>query len=107
MIGTSRFLGGVACIALMAAMSGAVVTVSAGRASAQEQAESRFSVPAQPLAQAVNQIARQAGLSVVIDGISTAQSNPVSGAMPVGQALDAALAGTGANWRFTGPGNLR
>lgn len=106
MIGIRGFMGGVACIALVTAMSGAVLMASSGRVLAQEQAGTSFSVPAQPLAQAVNQIARTAGLSVVIEGSTATQSNPVSGSMPVEQALDSALAGTGASWRFTAPGSL-
>lgn len=65
----------------------------------------QFSIPAQPLPAAINAFIRATGWQVgystrIADGI---RSRPVSGTMPPAQALQALLAGTGVNVRFTGP----
>ncbi|WP_083438936.1 TonB-dependent siderophore receptor [Herbaspirillum autotrophicum] len=59
--------------------------------------ERQFSVPAQPLGQSINALARQAGVAISVDAALVADKTApaVQGSMTLGQALDKALAGSG------------
>jgi iron complex outermembrane receptor protein len=59
--------------------------------------EKQFSVPAQPLGQSINALARQAGVAISVDAALVAGKTApaVHGAMTLGEALDKALAGSG------------
>ena len=74
-------------------------------AQAQQAARRQFSfdIPAKPVPQMVNDIARVAGLSVVFRENSpiTARGGPIRGTMTVDRALAQLLAGTGLSWQFT------
>ncbi len=64
----------------------------------------RFSIPAQPLAGAVDAFSRASGWQVGYSSqIAQTQTRPVSGAMAPRDALQAMLAGTGISVRYTGP----
>jgi len=64
----------------------------------------RFDIPAQPLASALDQLALQAGLQLVLDPTLAAgrQASPVQGASDVHQALEALLRGSGLQGQVTG-----
>lgn len=88
--------------ALLAATSGVSITI----AQAQQQTAQRqftFNIPAKPVPQAVNDIGRVTGLSVVFreNRAITANGNPVRGSLTAQQALSALLAGTGLTYRFS------
>lgn len=88
--------------ALLAAASSVTITV----AHAQQQVGSRqfaFDIPAKPVPQAINDIGRLTGLSVVFrqDGRMATVGQPVRGSMTAEQALSTALAGTGLSYRFS------
>lgn len=88
--------------ALLATASG----VSIRTAQAQQQAgEFNFNIPAKPVPQAVNDIARISGLSVVFreNRPISATGNPVRGSMSADQALATLLDGTGLNYSFSNP----
>ncbi len=63
-----------------------------------------FDIPGQPLAEALVQFGRQAGLSASVDAALTQnrRSAPVKGSMRWEQALAALLAGTGLTYRING-----
>lgn len=65
----------------------------------------RFDIPAKPVPQAVNDIGRTAGLSVVLrENTPIAKlGQPVQGVMTAEQALATLLAGTGLSYRFSNP----
>ncbi|QJP16866.1 TonB-dependent siderophore receptor [Starkeya sp. ORNL1] len=64
----------------------------------------RFSIPAQPLAGAVDVFSRASGWQVGYSSqIAQTRTRPVSGAMAPREALQAMLAGTGISVRYTGP----
>ncbi|WP_160000446.1 TonB-dependent receptor [Roseomonas sp. 18066] len=75
-------------------------------AAAQEAAEGRFrfDIPARPIPEALNELGRVTGLSVVFTETvpAGALARPVMGQMTARQALTALLAGTGFTWRFSG-----
>lgn len=66
--------------------------------------EISFNIPAQPLADALIQFGRQAGLQVSADQAMTAnlRSTAVNGAMAPQQALNQILSGSGLGYRITG-----
>lgn len=87
-------------LVLLGAVSG--MAISAAQA---QQAERQFSfdIPAKPVPQAVNDIARIAGISVVFreNRPITAKGNPVRGTMTASQALSQLLDGTSLTYSFT------
>lgn len=91
---------------LMAALLASVSSHSMAVAQTQQQAQRfNFDIPAKPVTQAVNDIARTAGLSVAFrenEPIS-AMGQPVRGAMTADQALSALLSGTSLTYRFSNP----
>ncbi|MEO9340303.1 TonB-dependent receptor [Mesorhizobium sp. SB112] len=94
--------------ALAAALLVAASGVSITAAQAQQQAaqgQFSFDIPAKPVPQAVNDIGRVAGLSVVFreNRPISAIGNPVSGSMTAGQALSTMLAGTKLDYSFSNP----
>lgn len=100
--GVRRVAGRMAAAMLMAATAaGAGVTT----ARAEQPAGQRFAfnIPARPIPQALNEIGRVAGLSVVFRENSPIKTlgRPVRGSMTVQQALARLLAGSGLNYRFS------
>src|SRR5262245_11088604 len=75
-----------------------------GPVAPQRQAGTTFNLPAQPLPQTLHDIARATGVSVAFSERELAgiTARPVSGRMSPRQAVDAAVAGTGASYRFSG-----
>lgn len=67
-----------------------------------------FKVPSQDVSSAVRQLARQARIQIVVTGrmAEGRRTQPVSGSMPVEQALEQMLAGTGLIARSTGTGTF-
>lgn len=78
--------------------------VQAQGTAAQQAGEVRFSIPAQPLSDALIQFGRQSGLQVSADSALTAglRSSGVDGAMTPQAALNQLLAGTGLIHRING-----
>lgn len=78
-----------------------------GAASAQAQTASQqvysFDIPAKPIRQAMNDIGRITGLSVVFDetAAASASGRAVRGSMTASQAVSALLSGTDLKYRFT------
>ncbi|WEK45157.1 MAG: TonB-dependent receptor [Candidatus Andeanibacterium colombiense] len=72
-----------------------------GDGGAQQQSRS-FSIPAGRLSQGVLTLSEQAGVQIVFDSDTTASvaGNAVTGTMPLGQALDRLVSGTGLSWRW-------
>lgn len=96
---------GASCL-LALALLGTASSMTITTAQAQQQAAERqisFDVPARPVPQMLNDIARAAGLSVVFRENSpiTARGEAIRGTMTVDQALAQLLAGTGLSWQFT------
>lgn len=87
---------------LLAATSSISITVAHVQ---QSTAQSRFNfnIPAKLVTQAVNDIGRVTGLSVVFreNRAITAKGNPVRGSLTAQQALSTLLAGTGLSYRFS------
>lgn len=96
-----RGVGYVLAVALLAATSSVSITVAQAQQSAQGQFN--FNIPAKPVTQAVNDIGRISGLSVVFreNQVITANGNPVRGSLTPQQALSTLLAGTGLTYRFS------
>lgn len=91
---------------LGASLFGAALSTGAAVAQAQQGqiATRNFSIPAQPLATALNTFGRQSGLQIsaqadVVDGI---QTQAVSGQLAPMEALSRMLNGTGVTWQMTG-----
>jgi len=87
--------------ALLAATSSVSITAAQAQQSAQRQFT--FNIPSKPVPQAVNDIGRVTGLSVVFPENKpiAIRSKPVRGSMTAGQALSTLLAGTGLSYRFS------
>lgn len=93
---------------LLAASAGVSVTaVHAQQRAAQRQFD--FNIPAKPVTQAVNDIGRVAGLSVVFreNRPIAAMGRPVRGSLTADQALAMLLAGTGLTYRFSNAGTVQ
>lgn len=88
---------------LLAATSG--ISITSVQAQQQTQGQFSFDIPAKPVPQAVNDIGRVTGLSVVFrENRPIADTgNPVRGSMTAEQALARLLAGTGLNYSFSNP----
>lgn len=87
-----------ACAGAFAIMAGLQpVHAQSLNSSAALSVEKQFSVPAQPLGQSINALARQAGVAISVDAslVADKMAPAVQGAMTLGQALDKALAGSG------------
>lgn len=95
-------LGGPAALLLAAWMTMGAAVAAAPPALAQA-AETRFDIPAQPLAGAVTDFGQQSGLQVAVDSTILAglRSRAVSGTLTAEEALARMLEGTGVLWRFT------
>lgn len=92
---------GSACIGAMIWLVPAGYLVTCPRPAAAQQTYN-FSIPAQPVMQAVNQIGRIAGFSVVFSGGGEGVlSTPIEGTLSREEALGLALAGTGLTYGFT------
>jgi catecholate siderophore receptor len=85
--------------------AGCAVPCVAARAAADSVARARIDIPAQPLAGALRDFARQAGVRVTFDSAATAgvQSPGVVGTFAPAEALRRLLAGTGFTGRFADP----
>ncbi len=79
---------------LLCAVSAVALALSAGAAIAQAVP---FKIDSQPAATGIPQFARQAGVQILIhaDAVQGKQTAPVRGALPINEALDRLLAGTG------------
>jgi outer membrane receptor for ferric coprogen and ferric-rhodotorulic acid len=88
-------------VALLTTISIVSITVALAQQTAQRQFT--FNIPSKSVPQAVNDIGRVTGLSVVFpeNRPIAARSQPVHGTMTAGQALSALLAGTGLSYRFS------
>jgi hypothetical protein len=93
--------------ALAAALLTAASSASIAAAQAQQvvQGQFTFDIKAKPVPQAVNDIGRIAGLSVVFreNRPISATGNPVRGRLSAEQALATMLAGTGLGYSFSNP----
>lgn len=96
-----RMLAGVGCAALM-------IAATPLDASAQSAVTS-FNIRPAPLPQSLLEFGRQAGISVAVDQTLTSglRGRAVAGDLPVGEALDRLLAGTGLSAEFAGPNAVR
>ncbi|MGJ8516981.1 TonB-dependent siderophore receptor [Carnimonas bestiolae] len=85
---------------------GTLLLLSAPCALAQQSNASHYSVHAMPIGQAVEQLQRASGTSIVLDmSVDAAiSSHAASNAQSVEQALDAMLEGTGLTWVAAGEG---
>src|SRR5690606_15933610 len=81
----------------------AAVTPRPTAAPADTTAQIRFSIPARPLADALSEFSRQAGVRVELDRAASAgvMASAISGAYRAPEALRMLLAGTGLTVRFT------
>ncbi|MFC5373187.1 TonB-dependent receptor domain-containing protein [Brevundimonas faecalis] len=97
-----RMLAGAGCAALL-------IAVSAVDGAAAQSARANFNIRSAALSQSLLEFGRQAGISVAADQSLTAglRGAAVSGEMPVGEALDRLLAGTGLKAEFAGPNAVR
>jgi iron complex outermembrane receptor protein len=100
--------GGIAAFLTAAAYDAAAQAPAGGDAAQHAQASGpsiAFDIPAQPLAQALTQFARQSGLQVAVDAaaVSGKTTNGVSGTLSADGALQQILAGTGVTYRYTSP----
>lgn len=103
----SALMGSAAAL-VATGVSNAVAQEAGGDVKQQAQAGAApvaFSIPAQPLAQALTQFGRQSGLQVAVDAAAVAgkSTNGVNGTMSTQSALQQLLAGTGVTYRFTSP----
>jgi iron complex outermembrane receptor protein len=88
-------LAGVGAFAIMGGMP--LAQAQSLSSSAALSVGKQFSVPAQPLGQSINALARQAGVAISVDAslVAGKTAPAVQGAMTLGEALDKALAGSG------------
>ncbi len=94
-----------ACSSVCAAAAGAQSTAAPVQPSPEARDSAtvrRFDIPAQPLAAALGEFARQTGIWVRAQGLggSTAQSQPLAGSYSAAEALRLLLDGTGFVPRF-------
>ena len=92
-------------LAALAAAAGSMPEASAQPAEPElAQRQATFSIPPQPLADAITSFGRQSGMQVSVDGdLARGIASPgVSGSMTPEQALSRLLAGTGITYRMTG-----
>src|SRR5690606_35975057 len=89
------------CAALMIAASPVDATA--------QSAATSFNIRSAPLSQSLLEFGRQAGISVAVDQSLTSglRGRAVSGDLPVGEALDRLLVGTGLTAEFAGPNAVR
>ena len=112
---TTAMRGSVCVLALLAGLAGGVSVARAAQPGAAEsptpvrvesaQADLRaFDIPAQPLAEALIQFGRQAGLQATADAalVQGITSAPVKGEMTWRDAMTALLSGTGITFRMNG-----
>jgi len=94
------------CLAVLLGLAPFVTTPAAAQSQAAEPM--RFDIPAQPLDQAVTELARQAGLAVGGDAalLRGKQAPALAGEYTPRQALDRLLAGSGLTARFTDAGTV-
>lgn len=97
-----RMLAGAGCAAL-------VIGAAMPSGAAAQSAVASFNIRSASLSQSLLEFGRQAGISVAVDQGLTAglRGQAVSGDMPVGEALDRLLAGTGLRAEFAGPNAVR
>ncbi|RFA27786.1 hypothetical protein CAI21_14340 [Alkalilimnicola ehrlichii] len=89
----------------LALLAAAPPTVEAAAGEQSVRATQHFDIPAGPLAQALNTLARQGGLTLSVDPAAVAGQRVagMQGEFAVADALDQLLAGTGLHYRFAGP----
>ncbi len=87
------------------ASSVSVMSASAVLAQEQQAGTRQFSIPAGPLAQALNRFADVAGLQLIYDGVNTQglETTGLSGTFAPEAGLSRLLSGTGLSYRFNGP----
>ncbi|MBE1205873.1 TonB-dependent receptor [Aminobacter carboxidus] len=93
--------------ALGAGMLIVAAPMSVAHAQSATRAQS-INLPAQPLGQSLKQLAAQTGLQIAFGTaeIGSARAAAVSGNLSPEQALQSLLAGSGLNYRFTGPNTV-
>lgn len=96
-----RMLAGAGCAALMIAATPMGATA--------QSAVTSFNIRPAPLSQSLLEFGRQAGISIAADQSLTSglRGRAVSGDLPVNEALDRLLVGTGLSAEFSGPGAVR
>ncbi len=96
-----RMLAGAGCAALMIAASPVGATA--------QSAVTSFNIRSAPLSQSLLEFGRQAGISVAVDQSLTSglRGRAVSGELPIDEALDRLLVGTGLSAEFAGPNAVR
>lgn len=99
--GTQRTAVHALAIALLCSLG--AVPIPAAQAQQAAQRQFNFNIPAKSVPQAVNEIGRISGLSVVFPEKKpiSAKGSPVHGSMSAAQALSILLAGTGLSYRFS------
>lgn len=91
------------------ALGAGMLTIAAPMSVAHAQSATRgINLPAQPLGQSLKQLAAQTGLQIAFGTaeIGSASAPAVSGNLSPEQALQSLLAGSGLNYRFTGPNTV-
>lgn len=96
-----RMLAGAGCAALMIAATPMGATA--------QSAVTSFNIRSAPLSQSLLEFGRQAGISIAADQSLTSglRGRAVSGDLPVNEALDRLLIGTGLSAEFAGPSAVR
>ncbi len=96
-----RMLAGAGCAALMIAAAPVGATA--------QSAVTSFNIRSAPLSQSLLEFGRQAGISVAVDQSLTSglRGRAVSGELPIDEALDRLLVGTGLSAEFAGPNAVR
>lgn len=87
-------------------VAGLPTTVHADQGSKSQQQRVRIALPAQALGRSLAQFSHQTGIRTVeASGLDTGvTANAVNGTLPLAQALDSLLSGTGVPWSFTEQG---
>lgn len=88
---------------VLVAPGGSLLTVEHAYAQSASEAVHDFNIPAKPIRQALHDIARVAGISVMFDETAAASAGgkAVRGSMMTSEAISRVLSGSGLSWRFT------
>lgn len=99
-----RFGGMITGVALVLMAPAAMAGEATGVELAQAAQRYEFNIPGQPLSNAIAELSRQVGFTVLydIDLPNGAKSNPVVGSFSADEALTLMLSGAGVSYRFTG-----
>jgi len=88
---------------MLMALEGVALVAAPAYAQSASDTVHTFDVPAKPIRQALHDIARVAGISVMFDETAAASAGgkAVRGSMTTSEAISRALSGSGLSWRFT------